>query len=232
MTSMLALALFTIYLALAFGVRTLTQLRRTGSSGFKGISGRPGSVEWLGGVLFATSLALHFAAPLLDLTGVVALALRSRRDQMDRCYAHHPGSCGNISSAESDGGIVAHRSQRIGADGVGHRRTVYGGAKPYLYGHDPRLARHGANGPQHRRHCCSSLARGGDRIAGPLRRGAVPGPDPRTDVPELRFTDGSVPAKSQTVETLGTTIMRHEPHLSRWQAAERRDCSWYCRKTN
>lgn len=72
MTSMLALALFTIYLALAFGLRTLTHLRRTGSSGFRGISGRPGSVEWFGGIVFTASLALHFAAPTLDLTGVIA----------------------------------------------------------------------------------------------------------------------------------------------------------------
>ena len=71
MTSALALALFTVYLALAFGLRSLRQLRCTGSSGFKGISGRPGSVEWLGGVLFTVSLALHLAAPLLDLAGTV-----------------------------------------------------------------------------------------------------------------------------------------------------------------
>jgi hypothetical protein len=40
-----ALALFALYLALAFGARTFLQLRRTGSSGFKGISGHPGSAE-------------------------------------------------------------------------------------------------------------------------------------------------------------------------------------------
>lgn len=71
MTSALALTLFALYFALAFGLRSLAQLRRTGSSGFKGSSGRPGSVEWCGGVLFTVALALHFAAPLLDLTGVV-----------------------------------------------------------------------------------------------------------------------------------------------------------------
>lgn len=67
----LALALFVLYLALAFGPRTLVQLRRTGSTGFRGISGRPGSPEWLGGVLFIVALALHLAAPVLDLTGIL-----------------------------------------------------------------------------------------------------------------------------------------------------------------
>jgi hypothetical protein len=71
MKSALALAFFAIYFALVFGLRSLAQLRRTGSSGFKGICGRPGSVEWFGGILFTVSLALHFAAPLLDLTGLV-----------------------------------------------------------------------------------------------------------------------------------------------------------------
>lgn len=66
-----ALALFAVYLALAFGARTVLQLRRTGSSGFKGISGRPGSAEWVGGVLFVFAFGLGLAAPVLDLLGVV-----------------------------------------------------------------------------------------------------------------------------------------------------------------
>ncbi len=41
----LTLGLFTLYLTLAFGLRTLMQLRRTGSTGFRGISGRTGSAE-------------------------------------------------------------------------------------------------------------------------------------------------------------------------------------------
>jgi len=67
----LALALYVVYLALAFGLRTYLQLRRTGSTGFVGLRGRPGSVEWLGGVAFAAGLVLGFAAPVLDLLGVL-----------------------------------------------------------------------------------------------------------------------------------------------------------------
>jgi hypothetical protein len=43
-----ALALYVLYLALAFGGRTLLQLSSTGSTGFKGVSGRPLSAEWTG----------------------------------------------------------------------------------------------------------------------------------------------------------------------------------------
>jgi hypothetical protein len=64
-----ALALFVLYLALAIGARTLLQKRWTGSSGFRGISGRPGSVGWFGRVLFAGVLGPGLAAPVLDLTG-------------------------------------------------------------------------------------------------------------------------------------------------------------------
>lgn len=67
----LALVLYLVYLGLAFGVRTLLHKKRTGSSGFMGISGRPGSAEWLGGVLFGVAIALGFAAPVIDLVGAL-----------------------------------------------------------------------------------------------------------------------------------------------------------------
>lgn len=66
-----ALGCFALYLGLAFGLRTLVQLRRTGSSGFRGVSGRPGSAEWLGGILFVVALVAGVAAPVLDLAGVL-----------------------------------------------------------------------------------------------------------------------------------------------------------------
>jgi protein-S-isoprenylcysteine O-methyltransferase Ste14 len=66
----LALIGFIVYFGLAFGVRSLVQRRRTGSTGFKGISGAPGSPEWLGGVAFVLAIALALAAPLLALAGI------------------------------------------------------------------------------------------------------------------------------------------------------------------
>ena len=66
-----ALIFFLIYLALAFGLRSVVQRIRTGSTGFKGISGKPGSAEWLGGVLFVVALVCGLAAPVLDLAGAL-----------------------------------------------------------------------------------------------------------------------------------------------------------------
>jgi len=66
-----ALGAYALYMALAFGLRTIIQLHRTGSSGFEGVSGRPGSAEWWAGVLFVIAIAVGVAAPLLALTGLV-----------------------------------------------------------------------------------------------------------------------------------------------------------------
>lgn len=67
----LALALYGVYLLLAFGLRTLIQLRRTGSTGFHGLGGRPGSAEWIAGVGFTLALLVGAAAPVLALLDLV-----------------------------------------------------------------------------------------------------------------------------------------------------------------
>lgn len=69
--AILALASYLLYIALAFGLRTAIQLRLTGSSGFEGVGGRPGSAEWAASVLFVFVAALGFAVPLLALANVV-----------------------------------------------------------------------------------------------------------------------------------------------------------------
>jgi hypothetical protein len=69
--ALLSFTLLVLYLALAVGMRTLLQLRSTGSTGLKGISGRPGSAEWAGGVLFVMAFALALAAQVLDLVNVI-----------------------------------------------------------------------------------------------------------------------------------------------------------------
>ena len=66
-----ALIFYLVFIALAFGLRTFVQWRRTGSTGFKGVSGRPGSLEWIGRVLFIVALVCGIAAPLLDIAGVL-----------------------------------------------------------------------------------------------------------------------------------------------------------------
>jgi protein-S-isoprenylcysteine O-methyltransferase Ste14 len=66
-----AIVLYIFYLALAFGARTVMQLRRPGSTGFHGLGGRPLSAEWLAGVGFAVAIILGAAAPILALLDVV-----------------------------------------------------------------------------------------------------------------------------------------------------------------
>ncbi|MHA6631461.1 methyltransferase family protein [Pseudonocardia sichuanensis] len=64
-----ALAVYLLGVALAFGLRTWQQIRTTGTSGYRGVSGRPGSVSWWGGILFPVALVLGLAGPVLALTG-------------------------------------------------------------------------------------------------------------------------------------------------------------------
>ncbi|MCA0143831.1 isoprenylcysteine carboxylmethyltransferase family protein [Blastococcus sp. LR1] len=69
--SVAALVLYVLRLVMAFGVRTWLQIRRTGSSGFHGISGRPGSLRWWAGVLFVLALVLGAASLVLAVAGVL-----------------------------------------------------------------------------------------------------------------------------------------------------------------
>jgi protein-S-isoprenylcysteine O-methyltransferase Ste14 len=66
----LLLVALLLYLALGFGLRTYLHRRRTGSTGFRGISGPPLSAAWTGGVLFVIALAGLVAAPALAWAGV------------------------------------------------------------------------------------------------------------------------------------------------------------------
>jgi len=82
-----ALLFLAVYLLLAFGLRSVVMRIRTGSTGFKGISGSPGSTEWWGGVLFAVALALGALAPALDLGGVL-----DPIDALDSTFGHQAGT--------------------------------------------------------------------------------------------------------------------------------------------
>ena len=66
-----ALALFAVFGVLGFGWRTWLQHRRTGSSGFHGVSGRIGSQEFIAGVLVVVALVVAVSAPILQRAKVV-----------------------------------------------------------------------------------------------------------------------------------------------------------------
>ncbi len=123
--AVVALVSYVVYLALAFGLRTIIQLRRTGASGFEGISGRPGSVEWIAGVLFIVALAVGFAAPLLALTSVVEPI-----DALDTAAVHVVG--GILFVAGLAGTLAAQismgESWRIGVDENAATEMVTSGA--------------------------------------------------------------------------------------------------------
>lgn len=109
----LALVLYVVYLALAFGLRTAIQLRRTGSTGFHGVGGRPGSAEWFAGVGFVIALVLGVAAPVLALADLV-----DPIDALDTDAAHVLGVV--LSAAGIVGTLIAQfamgSSWRIGVD--------------------------------------------------------------------------------------------------------------------
>lgn len=65
-----ALVLYVLALVVLFGVRSWMQLRRTGSTGFRGISGTPANPEWWGGVLFVVAMVLGLAGPALAVADV------------------------------------------------------------------------------------------------------------------------------------------------------------------
>ena len=67
----LALTGYVLFMISAFGVRTLLHRRRTGSAGFNGLRGAPGSAEWWAGVLFVVAVVVGLVAPLLQLIGAV-----------------------------------------------------------------------------------------------------------------------------------------------------------------
>ena len=66
-----ALILYLVFAALGFGWRSWTQYRHTGSTGFRGIHGRPGSLEWLAGAGFVAAILAGAAAPLLQLLDIL-----------------------------------------------------------------------------------------------------------------------------------------------------------------
>lgn len=71
--SAVALVLYVVAMIVLFGVRSWVQRRRTGSTGFHGVSGPIGSAAWWGGALFVAAMALGVAGPLLAVTATVPI---------------------------------------------------------------------------------------------------------------------------------------------------------------
>ena len=63
--SSVALAGLTAYALAAFGIRSIVQRVRTGSTGWRGLHGRPGSTAWWAGLLVVVGIAGLVVAPAL-----------------------------------------------------------------------------------------------------------------------------------------------------------------------
>ena len=61
-----AFILLMVYMGATVGLRMYTQHKRTGSAGFNGLAGKPGSAESIGGILFVTAGAAGLRLQLVD----------------------------------------------------------------------------------------------------------------------------------------------------------------------
>lgn len=115
-----ALVALVVYFTLAFGWRSWLHWRRTGSTGFRGISGAVGSAEWCGGVLFIVALLGIALAPIAALADWI-----EPWSAMDRPLAHAAGALLVILGAAGTvwSQFAMGDAWRIGVD-AGERTTL------------------------------------------------------------------------------------------------------------
>jgi protein-S-isoprenylcysteine O-methyltransferase Ste14 len=119
-----ALSLFAVYLGVGFLLRGWLQWRRTGDTGFRGISGRAGSPEWWGGALFVLALVAGVLGPVTAVAGVPPLSwLTDPRVQWTGVALAAVGIVGTLLTQLSMGA-----SWRIGVDATETTALVTNGA--------------------------------------------------------------------------------------------------------
>ncbi|MCC6848104.1 MAG: isoprenylcysteine carboxylmethyltransferase family protein [Deltaproteobacteria bacterium] len=116
-----ALVGYVVFLVLAFGLRAVIHRRRTGSTGWVGLTGRPLSLEWLAGVLFGVAVLGSGLAPLAQLAG-----LTPAWGAVDRRLVHVLGlACSTVGIAGTLWAQVAMgASWRIGVDPAARTELV------------------------------------------------------------------------------------------------------------
>ena len=118
-----AVVLFVVWLGLAFGWRTVAHWRRTGDSGFRGITDQPGSPGWWGGVLFAVALLAAAGGLVAAVAGVQSLDLLER--QVIQWIGLVLATAGALATFLSQ--TAMGRSWRIGVDPSERTELVTGG---------------------------------------------------------------------------------------------------------
>jgi protein-S-isoprenylcysteine O-methyltransferase Ste14 len=118
-----ALVLYLVWFVLAFGVRTVVQLRATGDSGLRGLS-RTGWLEVVAGVGFMVALLVGLAAPIGELAGL------GRIDALDQPWVGALGlvvaSTGVVLTLVAQ--LSMGESWRIGVDPCERTALVHEGA--------------------------------------------------------------------------------------------------------
>lgn len=109
----LALWLWSLFGLLAFCLRVAIHIRRTGESGLRGLTGSPGSIEWLAGLGFAAAIGTGVLAAALAESGSV-----NSVDAIDTTFVH---VIGIVSYAAGLTGVVIAQgtmggSWRVGVD--------------------------------------------------------------------------------------------------------------------
>lgn len=125
MSAVAALVLYLIWAMLAFGWRAVVHRRRTGDTGFRGLSGRPVTVEWWAGVLFLVAMVAGLAAPAAELIGLLQPVgwLEGGRLQAIGLAIALAGVAGTLAAQATMGD-----SWRVGVDPTEQTRLVADGA--------------------------------------------------------------------------------------------------------
>ncbi|WCO67977.1 isoprenylcysteine carboxylmethyltransferase family protein [Iamia majanohamensis] len=117
-----ALILYLAWFALAFVWRSAAQRRRTGDSGFRGISGSPWSTEWIAGALLVAALGCGLLAPVADLVGLVRLPGAGSATAVVGTGLAVVGIASTMAAQAALGS-----SWRVGVDATEHTDLVTGG---------------------------------------------------------------------------------------------------------
>jgi protein-S-isoprenylcysteine O-methyltransferase Ste14 len=120
----LALVLLVVFGLVTLVLRVVLQLLLTGSTGIKGISGRPGSLEWWAGTLFLCAIALTVAGAVLAEHGTLEPI-----DALDGRAGHVAGAVLAIGGIAATAGaqLAMGEAWRIGVDPGERTRLVTGG---------------------------------------------------------------------------------------------------------
>ena len=117
--------LYLTWLGVAFGLRSITQRRRTGDAGWRSLGGRPGSIQWWTPVIVGIgAVAAGLAAPIADLIGLSPIGA------LDRPWLRTIGLA--LAALATAASIAAQHAMgtawRIGVDETEHTTLVTNGA--------------------------------------------------------------------------------------------------------